>query len=152
MQRHLDQLAEYDQQVPRGALPGREPAALRPLARTQVRQPAQRGQPGHAGQAAQAGHRGGTSQPSHTGGGTATQTRAPARPQNRESVLFKKPETKNKTTVEMVLDMANSAIGNDKEFRKKKGAVVDVQMGIFWLAVGAVVAAIVAGVVYGMLF
>ena len=51
-----------------------------------------------------------------------------------------------------IRDRANSAIGNDKEFRKKKGAVVDVQMGIFWLAVGAVVAAIVAGVVYGMLF
>ena len=96
-------------------------------------------QPGHPGQPVRA-----------AGGGTATQTRAPAKSQNRESVLFKKPVSKNKTTVEMVLDMANSAIGNDKEYRKKKGAVVDVQMGVFWLAVGADVAAIVSGVIYGM--
>jgi len=51
-----------------------------------------------------------------------------------------------------VVDLANTAIGNDKSFRKKKGAVVDVQMGIFWLAVGAVVAAIVSGVLYGIFF
>ena len=73
--------------------------------------------------------------------------RTPAR---KESKLVKRPKSqRSQGLVGSVAEIANKALGRDKSFTKQKGPALDWQIGVFWLAVGGVLAAIAAGIIFG---
>jgi hypothetical protein len=63
--------------------------------------------------------------------------------------LVKRPDSQKKAGFgSWLIATANRALGRDTSFTKKTGMAFDWQIGVFWLAVGGTLAAIVALILY----
>lgn len=68
----------------------------------------------------------------------------------KESKLIKRPKSQqSQGLIGSVMDVAKKSIGRDKSFTKQTGSTIDWQIGVFWIAVGGVLAAIAAGIIFG---
>ncbi len=73
----------------------------------------------------------------------------PTRP--HQSRLVKKPDSqKSQGIASSIITIANRALGKEDKFTKKTGIAFDWQIGVFWLAVGGTLAAIIALILYAL--
>ena len=98
-----------------------------------------------------------SNQPNHSGQRTASSQRSANSQQSahasqgHQSRLVRKPDSQKSQGIGgSIMALANRALGRDAKFTKKTGMVFDWQIGVFWLAVGATLASIIALIAFAV--